>query len=65
MDAWYDSWRQNYLDDVEGSVETIYIIKPNFQCQKKHADIAQLVEQLICNQQVEGSSPPVSSTVTH
>ena len=26
-----------------------------------HADVAQLVEQLICNQQVGGSSPFVSS----
>ena len=26
-----------------------------------HADVAQLVEQLICNQQVAGSSPIVSS----
>ncbi len=27
----------------------------------RHADIAQLVEQLICNQQVGGSSPSIGS----
>ena len=26
-----------------------------------YADMAQLAEQLICNQQVEGSSPPIGS----
>ena len=26
---------------------------------KEYADVAQLAEQLICNQQVEGSSPPI------
>ena len=26
---------------------------------KLYADVAQLAEQLICNQQVEGSSPPI------
>ena len=26
---------------------------------KTYADVAQLAEQLICNQQVEGSSPPI------
>ena len=26
-------------------------------CKMKHADVAQLAEQLICNQQVIGSSP--------
>ncbi len=25
----------------------------------EYADMAQLAEQLICNQQVEGSSPPI------
>jgi len=30
--------------------------------QPSEADVAQLVEQLICNQQVAGSSPIVSST---
>ena len=29
--------------------------------QKSHAGVAQLVEQLICNQQVGGSSPSTSS----
>ena len=29
----------------------------------KHADVAQLAEQLICNQQVEGSSPPIGFTL--
>ena len=28
-----------------------------------HADMAQLAEQLICNQQVEGSSPPIGFLV--
>ena len=28
----------------------------------KYADVAQLAEQLICNQQVEGSSPPIGYT---
>ena len=30
-------------------------------CYKKYAGIAQLIEQLICNQQVGGSSPSTSS----
>ena len=30
--------------------------------QNLHAGVAQLVEQLICNQQVGGSSPSTSST---
>ena len=30
----------------------------------KHADVAQLAEQLICNQQVGSSSLPVSSTLS-
>ena len=29
---------------------------------KEDADMAQLAEQLICNQQVEGSSPPIGLT---
>ena len=28
----------------------------------EYADMAQLAEQLICNQQVEGSSPPIGLT---
>ena len=31
----------------------------------KHAGVAQLVEQLICNQQVGGSSPSTSSKATN
>ena len=30
----------------------------------RHAGVAQLVEQLICNQQVGGSSPSTSSTIS-
>ncbi len=34
--------------------------KPNFKISYTYADLAQLAEQLICNQQVEGSIPLVS-----
>ena len=30
-----------------------------FELTTEYADVAQLAEQLICNQQVEGSSPPI------
>ena len=35
------------------------------RCKSKHAGVAQLVEQLICNQQVGGSSPSTSSTISY
>ena len=36
---------------------TIFYIKELTKLIFKHADVAQLAEQLICNQQVIGSSP--------
>ncbi len=38
-----------------------YIIQAFFKENMKNAGVAQLVEQLICNQQVGGSSPSTSS----
>ena len=37
----------------------------NIRVKSAHAGVAQLVEQLICNQQVGGSSPSTSSTCFH
>ena len=34
----------------------------SYKCSTRYADVAQLAEQLICNQQVAGSSPITSST---
>ena len=39
------------------------VLQPQLGVESRHADIAQLVEQLICNQQVGGSSPSIGSTV--
>ncbi len=46
------------------ALEKILIVRYNILRESgaaKRADVAQLAEQLICNQQVEGSSPPVGS----
>ena len=37
------------------------VVSSSLACSTKYAEIAQLVEQLICNQQVAGSIPVFSS----
>ena len=58
------AWKSIDCRDPDESVPYIAIESPNgkkWVCNKlvnqKHAALAQLVEQLICNQQVRGSSP--------
>ena len=38
------------------------VTRVRFPLGSLYADMAQLAEQLICNQQVEGSSPPIGLT---
>ena len=39
------------------------VTRVRFPLGSLYADMAQLAEQLICNQQVEGSSPPIGLTM--
>ena len=43
--------------------DIIETIGYNLSCLKRYAILAQLVEQLICNQQVVGSSPTNGSRI--
>ena len=53
--AWQFSW-------LECQPVTLEVVGSSpIQVANKHAGVAQLVEQLTCNQQVRGSSPPTSS----
>ena len=50
-------------DKQDGSVEVVADQASELTCLAKSADVAQLAEQLICNQQVRGSIPLVSSSL--
>ena len=59
----YQISKKNFKKSVDKTKIVWYINKALRQGIKKQAGVAQLVEQLICNQQVGGSSPSTSSII--